>query len=54
MPTELTQEERLALADAALDDLLERYQVDICVDDDGNYFFDVKEPQRPELRLVRD
>ena len=35
--------ERLTGADKALDDLLEKYQVDICRDANGDYFFDLRE-----------
>lgn len=54
MKIELTpdEDERLAMADTALDELLEKYQVDICVDDNGDYFFDLREPKKPELRVV--
>ena len=52
MKVELTPDERLKCADDALDELLDKYQVDICVDEDGAYFFDVKEPEPPKLKIV--
>ena len=44
------KDERLKHADEDLDELLEKWQVDICVDNNGDYFFDVREPVK--LRVV--
>jgi hypothetical protein len=45
-------DERITHAYEALDELMALYQVDICVDESGDYFFDVRETPKPELKVV--
>jgi len=52
MQISFEQDERLSGADKALEDLLDRFQVDICYDDTGAYFFALREQRMPELKIV--
>ncbi len=52
MAISFEQDERLSRADEAFEALLDRYQVDLCCDDIGDYFFALREHRTPELKIV--
>ena len=49
---EFTPDERLTKADKALDELFEKYGVELRYDEDNDYFFVIAEPPKPKLKVV--
>jgi len=48
---EFTPDDRLKGADKALDDLFEKYGVELRYDENNDYFFVVAEPEKPKPTL---
>ena len=52
MKVELTVEERVAIADLAISEILERYQVEFCGDCECDLWLEPIEEQPPKLKIV--
>lgn len=52
MEIEFTPDERIVLANKALDELCEEYGVELCANTKTEFWFELKAPKKPELKVV--